>query len=125
MLISATKRTGTVKEEAWDDVTNGKYTYVANIDTDRTVSDILANARSQIGSWNYSVTENNCEHFAKWSNGLEVTSKQVTSGVVGAAVGGAIVASVAEKPTTMKVFGGALFAATLAVLGSKVSEKKE
>jgi hypothetical protein len=41
MLISATKRTGTVQEESWDDVTQGKHTYVAVSNTEKSISQIL------------------------------------------------------------------------------------
>lgn len=69
MLISATKRTGTVQEESWDIVTQGKHTYPAEISYDRPVSEVLEHARTQIGKWKYSVTDYNCEHFAKWATG--------------------------------------------------------
>lgn len=125
MLISATKRTGTVKEEPWDDVTSGKNTYVAEVETDKSVPEMLTNARSQIGAWDYSVTGNNCEHFVKWSTGLKVTSKQVTSGVVGAVAGGVAVAAIAENPNLTKILGVAVVVGGLAVLASKALEKKE
>ncbi|MCF6441060.1 hypothetical protein L1077_16610 [Pseudoalteromonas luteoviolacea] len=48
MLISASKRTGTVKEEPWDTVTQGSHTYVAAIETEKSVIQILNDARSQI-----------------------------------------------------------------------------
>lgn len=85
MLISATKRNGTVQEEPWHIVTDGKETYVAEIELGLPIAQILSNARSQIGNWGYSVTSNNCEHFVKWSSGLKVSSTQVKAGVGGAA----------------------------------------
>ena len=64
MLISATKRTGTVQEEPWDDVTQGKQTYISDVSTEKSIPQVLSDARSQIGSWKYSLTDGNCEHFA-------------------------------------------------------------
>ncbi|MDY0208342.1 MAG: lecithin retinol acyltransferase family protein [Pseudomonas sp.] len=124
LLISATKRNGTVREEPWDTVTLGKETYVADVSYARPISEVLAMARSQIGQWRYSLTSNNCEHFVKWVAGLEVSSKQVVSGVAGALVGATAVGLIAEKPTTAKFLGGALLLGGLAVIASKASEKK-
>ena len=63
MLLSATKRNGTVEEEAWDGVTQNKPSYVADIVLSKPLVDVLAAARSQIGLWAYTVSTNNCEHF--------------------------------------------------------------
>jgi len=125
MLISATKRNGTVKEEKWSDVTQGKYTYVTNISFDKDLIDVLADARSQIDSWTYSVTNNNCEHFIKKITGLKVTSKQVTAGISGAAVGATLVATLSENPKTIKILGVAALIGGIAILAAKATEKKE
>lgn len=125
MLISATKRNGTVKEEKWIDVTQGKYTYVTNISFDRPLIDVLADARSQIGSWVYSVTNNNCEHFVKKITGLKVTSKQVTAGITGAAAGATLVATLSENPKAIKILGVAALIGGIAVLAAKATEKPE
>lgn len=124
LLISATKRNGTVCEEPWDTVTHGKETYVADVSYARPVSEVLAIARSQVGQWRYSVTSSNCEHFIKWVAGLEVSSKQVISGVAGAVIGATAVGLIAERPTTAKFLGGALMLGGLAVIASKATEKK-
>ena len=124
LLISATKRNGTVSEEPWDIVTHGKETYVANISYSRPISEVLAMARSQIHQWQYSVTSNNCEHFVKWVAGLEVSSKQVVAGITGAVAGATAVGLFAERPTTAKFLGSALLLGGLAVIASKASEKK-
>jgi len=123
MLISATKRNGTVKEEPWDVVTQGKSTYVASVSYTTPVSEVLANARSKIGSWRYSVTDNNCEHFVKWASGLKVTSTQVKAGVGGAVTGAAVVGLVAENPKTLKFLGGALLLGGLAMYATRPKEK--
>ena len=125
MLISATKRTGTVNEEPWDDVTQGKHTYVAVSNTEKSIPQILLDARSQIGSWAYSVTDNNCEHFVKWCSGLKVSSSQVKAGVAGAVVGAAAVAALAENPKAFKILGGAALMAGLVIMASKAGEKKK
>ncbi len=124
MLISATKRTGTVQEESWDDVTQGKHTYVAVSNSEKSISQTLLDARTQIGNWAYSVTDNNCEHFVKWSSGLKVSSIQVKSVIGGAAVGAVAVATLAENPKAMKILGGAVLLGGLALMLSKAAEKK-
>ena len=125
MLISATKRTGTVQEEPWDDVTEGKHTYVAVSNTNKSTSQILSDARSQIGNWVYSAKDNNCEHFVKWSSGLKVSSSQVNAGIGGAAVGAVAVAALAENPKAMKIVGGAVLLGGLAVMLSKAAKKTD
>lgn len=124
MLISATKRTGTVQEEPWDDVTQGKHTYVVESNSNKSTDKKLSDARTQIGKWKYSVVDNNCEHFVKWCSGLNVSSSQVKAGVGGATIGGIAVATIAKKPTVVKILGGAAFIAGLAVVASKAVQKK-
>ena len=123
MLISATKRTGTVQEEPWDDVTQGKQTYISDVSTEKSIPQVLSDARSQIGSWKYSLTDGNCEHFAKWATGLKVSSSQVVAGASGAAIGGIAVAALAENLTAMKVVGGATLLGVIAVFLSKALKK--
>jgi hypothetical protein len=123
LLISETKRNGTVSGEPWDTVTHGKETYVADASYPRPVSEVLALARSQIGQWRYSVTLSNCEHFVKWVVGLEVSSKQVIFGVAGTAIGATAVGLIAEKPTAAKFLGGALLLCGVAILVSKADKK--
>jgi len=125
MLISATKRTGTVQEEAWDSVTQGKHTYVIETNSDKQISEILSAARSKIGNWVYSVTDKNCEHFVKWSSGLQVSSTQVKAGVGGAVIGGAAIGMLAENPNALKILGGAALIAGIAIMASKAIEKNE
>jgi hypothetical protein len=125
MLLSATKRTGTVQEESWDDVTQSKHTYVAISNSEKSIPQILSDARSQIGNWIYSVEDNNCEHFVKWSSGLKVSSSQVKAGVGGAAVGAVAVAALAENPKAIKILGGAVLLGGIAVMLSKAIEKKD
>ena len=124
MLISATQRNGTVQEEPWHVVTDGKETYVAQVQPIHSIQHVLRKARSEIGSWKYSVATNNCEHFVKWASGLEVTSTQVKAGVVGALVGVTAVAKLSENPKALKFLGGALAIGGLAVLSAKAVERK-
>ncbi len=123
MLISATKRNGTVKEEPWHIVTDGKETYVAQVEGELPLSQVLANARSQIGTWVYSVTDKNCEHFVKWASGIQVSSTQVKAGVAGALTGAAAVAAFSENPKLIKFLGGAIVIGGLAVYAAKALEK--
>lgn len=124
MLISATKRNGTVREESWHSVTEGKETYVADIKFSTLIYQVLDDARSQIGNWSYSVTERNCEHFIKWATGLEVSSNQVNAGVGGAVVGVALVGIVAKNPNAAKFLGTAFLVAGLAIAAAKVAEAR-
>ncbi|MFC0118300.1 lecithin retinol acyltransferase family protein [Pseudoalteromonas xiamenensis] len=123
MLISATARNRTVKEESWEVVTQGKPTYPIKVTYDRPIVAALDLARSQIDMWKYSLTTNNCEHFVKWAVGLEVSSKQVVAGVIGATLGAAIVKAYAENPTTIKMLGGSLALGSLLVVGARAIEK--
>ena len=125
MLISATRRTGTVMEEPWDSVTQNKVTYVVDISTGRPAKDVLRDARSQIGRWAYSVSVSNCEHFVKWASGLEVSSSQVKAGVGGAVAGAALVAGLSENPKLIKFLGGALLIGGLAIFAKRASERGE
>lgn len=80
MLISASSRTGTVREEVWSNV-------IANEKIKRHPRPhfiepnlVLANARSQIGRWTYHLANRNCEHFVNWCSGLGLKSRQVKWG---------------------------------------------
>lgn len=123
MLISETKRTGTVREETWEAVTRGENTYVAVCETEKTVEAILLDARSQIGKWTYSLTDRNCEHFVKWSSGVKISSSQVKALIGGTALGSAAIATIAEKPTFAKILGGGLLIGGIALLLSKASSQ--
>ena len=124
MLLSATKRNGTVKEEPWDIVTQGKTTYIVKIQRKKGTPDILQVARSQVGKWKYSVESGNCEHFIKWVSGLEVTSTQVTNTAIGAATGALVVGLVAENPKFIHFLGGALFVGGVALALTRATEKQ-
>lgn len=125
MLISATKRNGTVKEEPWGVVTQGKHTYVANVSYPYSVSEVLKFARSKIDNWTYSVTSNNCEHFVNSVTKLKPSSKQVVAATSGAAIGAAFVGMCSENPKAVKFLGWSLAIAGLAVMLTKASEKKK
>lgn len=100
-------------------VTQRKPTYPIKVTYGRPIVAALDLARSQIDKWKYSLTTNNCEHFVKWAVGLEVSSKQVVAGVIGAA----IIKASAENPTTIKMLGGSLALGSLLVVGARAIEK--
>jgi len=123
MLISATKRSGTVLEEPWDTVVGGRETVVVDMELRQSVSEVLAFARSHIGMWKYSITDRNCEHFVKSVNGYEITSKQVQAGIVGAIAGVGLVGGLSENPNLIKFLGAAVLVAGIAVYAVRVTEK--
>ena len=123
MLISATKADNNVTEEPWQVATQGKSTYIANVNFTKPVAKVLRDARSLIGVWPYSPISNNCEHFVNWATNLEVKSTQVVAGVGGALAGAVLVGLLSEKPDSAKFLGGALLLGGLAVAGSKAAEK--
>ncbi len=63
-LISATRRNGTVKEEKFDTVTQGRHSYkVGDIGKPEDFLFLIDRARGWIGQWDYSILSANCEHF--------------------------------------------------------------
>jgi len=113
MLISASNRTGTVREECWSTVTGGRHTYTSSRLAAIPREEVLARARSQEGKWRYGMVTDNCEQFANWSRGLGKHSKQVASTATGALLGVAVVSTASEKPTAGALFVGALLGAAL------------
>ena len=100
-LISATRRHSTVREEPYDLVVDGRKVSLVRTQSALPAHQILTNARSQIGVWRYDVLSKNCEAFANWASGLNVSSRQVNSGLSGAAIGLAATKMIAENPRPM------------------------
>ncbi|OQX39137.1 MAG: hypothetical protein B0D91_02295 [Oceanospirillales bacterium LUC14_002_19_P2] len=124
MLISATDRNGTVKEETWDAVTQGKHTYIADFSYGIPLTDALVRARSQIGQWKYHLKNRNCEQFISWVFTGSLTSKQVTMAVGGAALGAAAVGVLAKKPTFAKFLGAAVLLGGLGLVAARADKKE-
>lgn len=124
MLISATERNGTVLEEPWGKVTQGKFTYPANLKSSIPGSIVLSLAKSQIGRWKYSVLNRNCEHYVRWAAGLDVSSTQVIAGYTGALAGASLVGLLSKKPKVLACLWGAAALGSLAVLGSRAIMKR-
>lgn len=124
MLISATKRNGTVQEETWDTVVGTKVAYFVSMASNRPVAEVLRVAREQIGQWVYSVSSSNCEHFINYVKGFKVTSRQVTAGAVGALAGATAVASLVDKPNAIKILAGAAIVAGIAVYATRAGEAR-
>lgn len=120
MLISATKRTGTVQEEPWDDVTKGKHSYVAISNSEKPIYQILSDARSQIDNWIYSIKINNSQHFIKWCSCIKVSSLHAKADLEDV-----IVAALAEVPKAVKIVGGAVLLGGLAVTDPEAIEALE
>ena len=124
MLISATKRNGTVREERWEVVTQGKRSYIVNVKADLAPSIVIDNARAMINKWRYCLTSNNCEHFANWAIGLSKHSTQVAASTgVGFTVA-SLIAMASDKPNLAKVFGLGALLGCGALLLAKAKEKK-
>lgn len=123
MLISATKRNGTVREEPWDTVTQGKKTIISDALPIGTVEEMLQKARTQIDIWKYAVTGNNCEHFIKWASGVKVSSTQVVSGVTLGTAGAGLVAVCSENPTALKLLGGFVLGLGIGVAAAKITNR--
>lgn len=83
MLISASKRTSTVKEEPYDVVTQGNKTYPISVNSLLPASELVEKAREYIDVWKYSVSERNCEHFINLITGGKLSSSQVNSAILG------------------------------------------
>jgi hypothetical protein len=88
-LISLSRRTNAVKEEPWQQVTQGRRINISPIHGQLPGHIVVANARACIGAeelrWN--LLKFNCEHFARLVHGLPVESYQVQSAVKGAVIG--------------------------------------
>lgn len=102
MLISATKRTQTVKEESWDSVTQGKQTYKIEYETKNSIENILINARRQIDKWEYTIIGSNCESFVKSITGIKCIS-QVSIASLGIPFAWIIAKNVIKKPTPLNL----------------------
>ncbi len=77
MLISLSSKTGTVTEESWQDCIGNRDVSLAREQGRISSNQVLANARSAIGKLRYNLFTGNCEHFARWTHGLKVESRQI------------------------------------------------
>lgn len=86
MLISLSRRTGTVAEETWDEVVQGRQVTPSVLQSDLPPPEIIARARSHIGRRRYRLLSDNCEHFVCEVLGLSRRSRQLeTAAGAGAA----------------------------------------
>ncbi|EIF8949807.1 H-REV 107-related protein [Vibrio cholerae] len=123
-LISASERTGTVREEPAEDVIQGAPSYKADIVFKKSIPDVIEQARSQIDKWKYSLKDSNCEQFVNWAAGLGITSKQVVNGAALGVLGSTTTALLCEKPTWLKILGVGVACFALGVANTKAPEKK-
>lgn len=87
-LISLSYRTGTVCEEAWDTVVDGRPIEPSSIMGNYSSELILKRTRQYIqNNLRYSLLKFNCEHFVRLAHGLPVESKQVQRTITGAIFG--------------------------------------
>lgn len=122
MLISATERTGTVKEEPIQQVVQGYPTHKVKLPSQLPADKVIENARECIDNWDYSVTESNCEHFVNLAYGLTPKSKIVTDGFMAALTVGATALVLSEKPTPVKMVCAILLGLAIGI-GTSKAEK--
>ena len=77
MLISLSRRTGTVAEEPWDDVVRGRPVEPSRLRSELPPGEVIRRARSQIGLRHYNFFTANCEHFVREALGLPPRSQQL------------------------------------------------
>lgn len=77
MLISLSRRTGTVAEESWDEVVQGRAVKPSRLRSDLAPEEVVRRARSQIGRRRYNFVTGNCEHFVHEALGLPPRSWQL------------------------------------------------
>lgn len=91
MLISLSRRTGTVVEEAWEACAGGRKVVLSDDQGNLRPWQVLANARSRVGQIRWDFPRVTCEHFARWAHGLKVESKQVRNGLIIIGIIGALI----------------------------------
>lgn len=85
-LISATARTGTVLEEPWDIVTQGReVNLIAVPDTPAMALEVIGRARQHIRQWRYDLFGSNCEHFVSLILQGRASSPQLWVATIGLA----------------------------------------
>lgn len=102
MLISATKRNATVKEEPWDIVTEGHKTYKIEYERKDSIEEILSKARKQIDIWKYQLIGSNCENFIKSIIEIKGIS-QVSIASIGVPLTLFFVKTIMKNPTPFKI----------------------
>lgn len=124
-LISASRRNGTVAEEPMSTVTQGRYTYVADIPQYYAGNEIVAIARSFIGNWQYNLITDNCEHFAKLVSGNPAKSTQLVGCSASAALGYGLVKLYSENPTAAKIGAGILVGGLVGLALTRAVQKQQ
>ncbi|WP_370293619.1 lecithin retinol acyltransferase family protein [Thalassolituus sp.] len=118
MLIGASQRTGTVKEEAWGTVVGNNRYKIVKAANRQSAEDTLQRAKSRINSWSYNLAFRNCEHFVNWARHLEPESKQVLAAGTAGTIAGVATQLMCESPklwkTALGIGVGALIGVQLA-----------
>ncbi len=79
-VISASKRTGLVLEEPWEDFSQGAPVRRLDLRGKLDPQQVLGRARSRLGQ-QWRLLFGNCEHFVRWAHGLPEESPQLQGGV--------------------------------------------
>ena len=119
MLISHSRRTGTVEEEPWDAVVQGKRVRASRLRSGLEHSEVVRRARSQVGERRYHLLKDNCEHFARESLGLPPKSRQLQ----GAAASGLTVLVVALRLARLHPALGLTATVAAIIIGSRSSAR--
>lgn len=105
-VISASKRTGRVAEETWEEFSQGAPVSTYDVRGDLPPHHVLERARARDGhEWHLFLA--NCEHFVRWAHGLPEESPQLQQGVAKA---GLVVAGTALAVGVVAVIAEALSA---------------
>lgn len=120
MLISATARTGTVMEEHYDTVVRGRKTGYAPQQSSLPACIVLERARSQIGKWKYGMLGQNCETFANWAGGLQVTSRQVNGVLQGATISVCATKLIVKDPNPLTYLLAALLGGAIGLASTQI-----
>ena len=85
-VISASKRSGMVLEEPWEDFHQGASVRLVDLRGDLDAQEVIGRARERVGHV-WSLFFANCEHFVRWAHGIPEESPQLQRGVAAVATG--------------------------------------
>ena len=119
-LISATRRNGTVKEEKFDTVTQGRHSYkVGDIGKPEDFLFLIDRARGWIGQWDYSILSANCEHFVNLIRLDKAKSRQLENTLLCSAITLMLVSASSKKISVSSMLCLLVISGGIAVYASR------